>query len=238
MQSNTFICYNKEEYSIRILAFSIQPWACCGTLLLTLSLSLCLCLSLHLSLSLTTHTHTHTQQQQSCSYTSSGIGAEMSGSIEISSGSESDLQSAVANVGPVSVAVDGSNNAFRVSCVCVCVCVCTWKFIDKALSHSLTFTHTLSLSLSLSLCQYYSSGVYSSSRCYSYSSKLNHALLVTGYGTYNGKEFWLVKNRCVCVCTVKMECGNTISYINKAVLRGLLVSTLINIAFIYSHDLY
>ena len=39
----------------------------------------------------------------------------MSGSIEITSGSESDLQSAVANVGPVSVAVDGSNNAFRVS---------------------------------------------------------------------------------------------------------------------------
>ena len=39
----------------------------------------------------------------------------MSGSIEISSGSESDLQSAVANVGPLSVAVDGSNNAFRVS---------------------------------------------------------------------------------------------------------------------------
>ena len=54
-------------------------------------------------------------QQQSCSYISSGIGAQMSGSIEISSGSEDDLQSAVANVGPVSVAVDASNNAFRVS---------------------------------------------------------------------------------------------------------------------------
>lgn len=39
----------------------------------------------------------------------------MSGNIEITSGSESDLQSALANVGPVSVAVDGSNNAFRVS---------------------------------------------------------------------------------------------------------------------------
>lgn len=39
----------------------------------------------------------------------------MSGSIEINSGSESDLQSAVANVGPVSVAIDASNNAFRVN---------------------------------------------------------------------------------------------------------------------------
>ena len=38
----------------------------------------------------------------------------MSGSIEISSGSEDDLQCAVANVGPVSVAIDASNNAFRV----------------------------------------------------------------------------------------------------------------------------
>ena len=38
----------------------------------------------------------------------------MSGSIGISCGSEDDLQSAVANVGPVSVAVDASNNAFRV----------------------------------------------------------------------------------------------------------------------------
>ena len=43
--------------------------------------------------------------------------------------------------------------------------------------------------------QYYSGGVYSSSRCYSYISKLNHAVLVTGYGTYNGKDYWLVKNR-------------------------------------------
>ena len=39
----------------------------------------------------------------------------MSGSIQITSGSEDSLQSAVANVGPVSVAVDASNNAFRVS---------------------------------------------------------------------------------------------------------------------------
>lgn len=39
----------------------------------------------------------------------------MSGSVSIKSGSEDDLQTAVANVGPVSVAIDGANNAFRVS---------------------------------------------------------------------------------------------------------------------------
>ena len=38
----------------------------------------------------------------------------MSGSISIASGSESDLQSAVASMGPIAVAVDASSNAFRV----------------------------------------------------------------------------------------------------------------------------
>ena len=53
-------------------------------------------------------------QQSSCSFTQSGLGATMSGSISIASGSESDLQSAVANMGPIAVAVDASSNAFRV----------------------------------------------------------------------------------------------------------------------------
>lgn len=39
----------------------------------------------------------------------------MSGSVAIKQGSETDLLSAVANVGPIAVAVDGSSNAFRVS---------------------------------------------------------------------------------------------------------------------------
>ena len=39
----------------------------------------------------------------------------MSGSVQINSGSESDLEAAVANVGPVAVAIDGESNAFRVS---------------------------------------------------------------------------------------------------------------------------
>ena len=68
----------------------------------------------------------------------------MSGSIEISSGSESDLQTAVANVGPISVAVDGSNNAFRVSlCVCVCctisLCLSLLTYITVLLQWSVQF---------------------------------------------------------------------------------------------------
>lgn len=42
----------------------------------------------------------------------------MSGIVKITSGSETDLLSAVANVGPVAVAMDGRSNAFRVSPSC------------------------------------------------------------------------------------------------------------------------
>ena len=41
--------------------------------------------------------------------------------------------------------------------------------------------------------QYYYQGVYSSSRCSS--SDINHAMVVTGYGSTGGSDFWLVKNR-------------------------------------------
>ena len=59
------------------------------------------------------YTHTHTQQS-SCNYNRNTRGTSMSGSVAIKSESEEDLQTAVANVGPVSVAIDGANNAFRV----------------------------------------------------------------------------------------------------------------------------
>nr|ACH48000.1 silicatein A2 [Latrunculia oparinae] len=91
-------------------------------------------------------------KQQSCVYDDQDTGGKISGMVRIKQGSESDLIGAVANVGPVSVAIDGSSNAFR----------------------------------------FYASGVYDSSRCSS--SKLNHAMVVTGYGTYGGKDYWLVKN--------------------------------------------
>ena len=45
----------------------------------------------------------------------------------------------------------------------------------------------------LVILQYYSGGVYSSTQCSS--STLTHAMLVTGYGSYNGVDYYLVKNR-------------------------------------------
>ena len=109
----------------------------------------------------------------SCSYSKSGRGASISGSISIMNGSEEHLQSAVANIGPIAVAVDARSAAFRVRFNTVSA----WLFIHICTSNM----------------QYYSGGVYSSTQCTS--STLTHAMLLTGYGTYNGKEYYLVKNR-------------------------------------------
>nr|CAM57981.1 silicatein alpha [Geodia cydonium] len=100
----------------------------------------------------TSASYPYSAKQLGCSYSVSGRGARISNSISIESGSEEGLQSAVANIGPIAVAVDAQSSAFR----------------------------------------YYSSGVYSSTQCSS--STLTHAMVVTGYGTYNGKEYYLVKN--------------------------------------------
>ena len=40
--------------------------------------------------------------------------------------------------------------------------------------------------------QYYSGGVYNSIKCSR--TNVNHAMLVTGFGTYNGMDYYLVKN--------------------------------------------
>nr|AAF21819.1 silicatein beta [Tethya aurantium] len=91
-------------------------------------------------------------KQTSCTYDRSCRGTSISGSIAITSGSESDLQAAVASAGPVAVAVDGSSRAFR----------------------------------------FYDYGLYNLPGCSSY--QLSHALLITGYGSFNGNQYWLVKN--------------------------------------------
>ena len=56
-------------------------------------------------------------QQGQCQYNKSYKGASQAGVVVIPSGSEDDLQAATATAGPVSVAVDASSNAFRVSTV-------------------------------------------------------------------------------------------------------------------------
>lgn len=52
-------------------------------------------------------------------------------------------------------------------------------------------------------------GVYDDISC---SQEVNHAVLAVGYGTQNGKEFWLVKNRYTSFCILYRLYGHFIRY--------------------------
>ena len=87
-----------------------------------------------------------------CRFNKKNIGATDVGFVDIPQGSEMALMKAVATVGPVSVAIDASQESF----------------------------------------QFYSSGVYQEPNCTP--DGLDHGVLVVGYGTENGRDYWLVKN--------------------------------------------
>ena len=72
--------------------------------------------------------------------------------MDIEKASESQLQAAVASVGPISGAIDADHRSY----------------------------------------QLYHSGVYDEPDCSS--TELDHGVLVVGYGTHDGKDYWLVKN--------------------------------------------
>nr|XP_009666030.1 PREDICTED: cathepsin S-like [Struthio camelus australis] len=86
-----------------------------------------------------------------CHYNPAVRAASCSSYVELPHGDEGVLKDAIANVGPVSVSIDGSQPTF---------------FLYKA-------------------------GIYDDPRC---SQIGNHAVLVVGYGTLDGKDYWLVKN--------------------------------------------
>lgn len=103
----------------------------------------------------------------------------MSGIVSIKSGDESSLLASLYSVGPISVRVDGRSNAFRVS--------------DKAHTHAPPIIHYNLPQCFVHNTKFYYGGIFDSSRCSS--SVLTNSMLVTGYGTRNGKDYWLVKNR-------------------------------------------
>lgn len=87
-----------------------------------------------------------------CQFNPSDIGATVIGFEDLPCGDEDNLKNVVANIGPVSVAIDASHISF----------------------------------------QFYSGGVYYEPDCSS--DKLDHGVLVVGYGTDNSQDYWLVKN--------------------------------------------
>ncbi|XP_077477467.1 cathepsin L.1 [Stigmatopora argus] len=87
-----------------------------------------------------------------CRFNAANIGATCTGYVDVKKGDERGLKEAVATVGPVSVAIDASQESF----------------------------------------QLYESGVYDEPECSS--SELDHGVLAVGYGTDNGRDYWLVKN--------------------------------------------
>lgn len=61
----------------------------------------------------TRYNYPYKSRQTSCKYYNKYKGASMSGIVSISTGDEGDLQSAVANVGPVSTYMDASHSSFQ-----------------------------------------------------------------------------------------------------------------------------
>ncbi|XP_074837160.1 cathepsin S-like isoform X3 [Carettochelys insculpta] len=90
-------------------------------------------------------------QNGTCHYNSTTRAATCSKYVELPYADEAALKDAIANIGPVSVAIDAKQPTFFL----------------------------------------YRSGVYDDPRC---TQEVNHGVLAIGYGTLDGKDFWLVKN--------------------------------------------
>jgi cathepsin L len=87
-----------------------------------------------------------------CRFNPATVGGTCTGSQDVTpAGDESALQTAVATIGPISVAIDAGHNSF----------------------------------------QSYQSGVYDEPAC---TDNVDHGVLVVGYGSDNGQDYWLVKN--------------------------------------------
>ncbi|NWX93082.1 CATS protein, partial [Nothoprocta ornata] len=91
------------------------------------------------------------RQNGTCQYNVSTRAATCSKYVELPYADEAALKDAVANIGPVSVAIDATQPTFFL----------------------------------------YRSGVYDDPRC---TQEVNHGVVVIGYGTLDGKDYWLVKN--------------------------------------------
>ena len=70
-----------------------------------------------------------------------------------------------------------------------------WTIFHSGISNLESFPSLVSVVVDSSdiTFQYYSSGIYCSSKCSK--RKPNHAMLVVGYGSEDGVDYWILKNR-------------------------------------------
>lgn len=98
-----------------------------------------------------------------------------SGHTTVKAGSESDLLDALYSIGPVRYTQK--------------------QMADCFLCLNPHYHHICSVSVDASSYsfKYYHGGTYTDDSCST--KKLNHAMLLVGYGTYGGQDYWIVKNR-------------------------------------------
>ena len=101
------------------------------------------------------------------------VGASDVGYTLVRQGDENALKAAVATVGPISIAIDASHSSFQHA------------------GHGKAFSFQCYLVISFAKLNLLS-GIYYEPYCDSI--KVDHAVLVVGYGTENGQDYWLVKN--------------------------------------------
>ncbi|KAL8615241.1 hypothetical protein ACOMHN_050282 [Nucella lapillus] len=127
-------------------------------------------------------------EDRKCRFKRQSVGANDTGFVDIKSKSEPDLQSAVATVGPISVAIDASHSSLQVGFVDI-------KSKSKPdLQRAVATVGPISVAIDASHTsfQLYSHGVYHEPQCSQI--YLDHAVLAVGYGKYESKDYWLVKN--------------------------------------------
>lgn len=98
-------------------------------------------------------TESYNTVQGDCQYVASKKteGLRIENYTKLPKGSESELESAVSYVGPISIAIHASLPSFA----------------------------------------FYKSGIYYEPKCNP--SKIDHAVLLVGYGSENGKKYWIIK---------------------------------------------
>ena len=144
-------------------------------------------------------------QDEKCREDKCTTGATCTGCVTLPSKNETALKIAVGSIGPISVGIDASEGAFQVRAYLSQPCgggewcfVCVQPFGMCTLLCNYTVAHIslslpLLLSLPLTLPQLYKKGVYDPKHCSK--TQLDHGVLAVGYGTEDGKDYWLVKNR-------------------------------------------